>query len=166
MKSVQTHLSRLEAEAIEIMREVVSEAENPVMLYSVGKDSAVMLHLAQAFASSGKSQLSVVEVDRPDISKYGVVVPNGTGAFIAGLVEKPEAHDTHSNLASIGRYVLTPDIFETLRGLTAGSGEEIHLADAINIHAQRGSADTFQLEGRRFDCGAVNGFVQASALSY
>ena len=47
MKSVQTHLSRLEAEAIEIMREVVSEAENPVMLYSVGKDSAVMLHLAK-----------------------------------------------------------------------------------------------------------------------
>ena len=52
MKSVQTHLSRLEAEAIEIMREVVSEAENPVMLYSVGKDSAVMLHLAKkAFIS-------------------------------------------------------------------------------------------------------------------
>ena len=47
MKDVQTHLSRLEAEAIEIMREVVSEAENPVMLYSVGKDSAVMLHLAK-----------------------------------------------------------------------------------------------------------------------
>ena len=47
MKSVKTHLSRLEAEAIEIMREVVSEAENPVMLYSVGKDSAVMLHLAK-----------------------------------------------------------------------------------------------------------------------
>ena len=47
LKSVQTHLSRLEAEAIEIMREVVSEAENPVMLYSVGKDSAVMLHLAK-----------------------------------------------------------------------------------------------------------------------
>ena len=47
MKDVQTHLSRLEAEAIEIMREVVSEAENPVMLYSVGKDSAVMLYLAK-----------------------------------------------------------------------------------------------------------------------
>ena len=57
-----------------------------------------------------------MEVDGPDISKYGVVVPNGAGAGIAGLVEKPDAHDAPSNLASIGRYVLTPDIFDTLRG--------------------------------------------------
>ena len=56
-----------------------------------------------------------MEVDGPDISKYGVVVPNGTGAGIAGLVEKTDADDAPSNLASIGLYVLTPDIFDTLR---------------------------------------------------
>ena len=77
-----------------------------------------------------------MEVDGPDISKYGVVVPNGAVAGIAGLVEKPDASDAPSNLASIG-YVLTPDIFDTLRGLKAGSGGEIQLADAINIHAQQ-----------------------------
>lgn len=129
-------------------------------------EPGVTADLAQAFASSGKSQFSVMEVDGPDISKYGVVVPNGEDGGIAGLVEKPEVTDAPSNLASIGRYVLTPDIFDTLRGLSAGSGGEIQLADAINIHAQQGSVDTVRLHGRRFDCGSVDGFMQASTYKY
>ena len=126
----------------------------------------VTADLAQAFARSGKSQLSVMEVDGPDISKYGVAVPNGSGAGIAGLVEKPDAGDAPSNLASIGRYVLTPDIFDTLRGLSAGSGGEIQLADAINIHAQQGLVETVRINGRRFDCGSVDGFMMASHYEY
>ena len=93
-------------------------------------------------------------------------MPNGTGAGIAGLVEKPDADDAPSNLASIGRYVLTPDIFDTLRGLKAGSGGEIQLADAINIHAQQGSVETVRLNGRRFDCGSVAEYVQAVTHEY
>ena len=126
----------------------------------------VTTDLAQAFKTSGKSQLSVMEIDGPNISKYGVVVPNGAGAGIVGLVEKPDANDAPSNLASIGRYVLTPDIFETLRGLDAGSGGEIQLADAINIHAQHGSVETVRLNGRRFDCGSVEGFMSASTHEF
>jgi UTP--glucose-1-phosphate uridylyltransferase len=126
----------------------------------------VTADLAQAFESSGKLQLSVMEVNGPDISKYGVVVPNGNGAGIAGLVEKPDANEAPSNLASIGRYVLTPDIFDTLRGLSAGSGGEIQLADAINIHAQQGSVETVRLNGRRFDCGSVHGFMAASNYEF
>lgn len=122
----------------------------------------VTADLVRAFANTGKSQLSVMEVDGPDISKYGVVVPNGSGAGIAGLIEKPDASEAPSNLASIGRYVLTPDIFETLRGLSPGSGGETQLADAINIHAQQGSVETIPLNGRRFDCGLVKGFLEAS----
>ena len=93
-------------------------------------------------------------------------MPNGTSAGIAGLVEKPDADDAPSNLASIGRYVLTPDIFDTLRGLKAGSGGEIQLADAINIHAQQGSVETVRLSGRRFDCGSVDGFIRASVYQF
>ena len=74
-------------------------------------EPAVTADLAHAFAGSGKSQLSVMDVAGPDISNYGVIVPNGPGAGIAGLVEKPDANDAPPNLASIGRYVLTPDIF-------------------------------------------------------
>jgi UTP--glucose-1-phosphate uridylyltransferase len=126
----------------------------------------VTADLTSAFAKTGKSQLSVMAVDGPDISKYGVVVPNGSGAHISGLVEKPDANNAPSNLASIGRYVLTPDIFETLRGLKAGSGGEIQLADAINVHAQQGGVETVRLNGRRFDCGSVDGYMQAAHYEY
>tara|TARA_B100000768_G_C11274329_1_gene375064 strand:+ start:1691 stop:1894 length:204 start_codon:yes stop_codon:yes gene_type:complete len=61
---------------------------------------------------------------------------------------------------------LTPDIFVTLRGLSAGSGGEIQLADAINIHAQQNSVETVSLNGRRFDCGSVDGFMKASSHEY
>ena len=129
-------------------------------------EPGVTADLAQAFANSGKSQLSVMEVDGPDISKYGVVVLTGSGAGLAGLIEKPDAHDAPSNLASIGRYVLTPEIFDTLRGLKAGSGGEIQLADAINIHAQQGDVETVRLNGLRFDCGSLDGFMEASNYEY
>ena len=122
--------------------------------------------LVRAFADTGKMQLSVMEVDGTDISKYGVVVPNVSGAGITGLVEKPDECDAPSNLASIGRYVLTSDIFDTLRGLSAGSGGEIQLADAINIHANKGLVETVLLNGRRFDCGSVNGFMLATSHEY
>ncbi len=129
-------------------------------------EPGVTADLIHAFARSGKSQLSVMEVDRHDISKYGVVVPSGASGGIIGLVEKPDASLAPSNLASIGRYVLTSDIFETLRGLSSGSGGEIQLADAINIHAQRGCVETVRLNGRRFDCGSVNGFMNAAMHEY
>jgi UTP--glucose-1-phosphate uridylyltransferase len=126
----------------------------------------VTADLANAFAKSGKSQLSVMEVDGPDISKYGVVVPNGSGTGIAGLIEKPDASEAPSNIASIGRYILTPDIFETLRRLGVGSAGEIQLADAINVHAQKGTVETVCLNGRRFDCGSVNGFMEACQIEF
>ncbi len=122
--------------------------------------------LIKAFAYSNKSQLSVMEVNGPDISKYGVVVPNCTGAGISGLIEKPDPRKAPSNLASIGRYVLTPDIFKTLRGLTARPGEEIQLADAIDIHAKLGLVETVCFKGQRFDCGSVEGFINATNFEY
>ena len=124
-------------------------------------EPGVTSDLAMAFAKTGKSQLSVMEVDGPDISKYGVVVPNGSSTGIAGLIEKPDVSKAPSKLASIGRYILTPDIFDTLRDLRAGSGDEIQLADAINIHAQQGSVETVCLNGQRFDCGSVSGYINA-----
>ena len=105
-----------------------------------------------------------MEVDGPDISKYGVVVPGADGGIMS-LVEKPEATAAPSN-RSIGRYVLTPDIFETLRGLSAGLGGEIQLADAINIHAQQGWVETVRLNGQRFDCGSVDEYVSAMVHEY
>lgn len=128
--------------------------------------SGVTADLVSAFQQTGKSQLSVMEVAKSEISKYGVVVQNDLKTGITGLVEKPKQNEAPSNLVSIGRYVLTPSIFETLRGLQAGSNGEIQLADAINIHAQNGLVETVKLNGKRFDCGSVDGFMNAFAHEY
>ena len=114
-----------------------------------------------AFEVSGKTQLSVMEVDGPDISKYGTVILGGEPGMVAGLVEKPDAERAPSNLASIGRYVLAPDIFDILRNQSAGAGGEIQFADAINSQAENDSAEGVRLNGRRFDCGSVNGCLDA-----
>jgi UTP--glucose-1-phosphate uridylyltransferase len=123
--------------------------------------NGVTADLARAFAASGKTQLSVMEVNDPDISKYGVVVPSGEPGSVAGLYEKPDADKAPSNLASIGRYVLTPDIFQILRNQPAGAGGEIQLADAINTQAANNAVETVTLNGRRFDSGSVQGYLDA-----
>ncbi|MDC3067721.1 UTP--glucose-1-phosphate uridylyltransferase GalU [Paracoccaceae bacterium] len=122
--------------------------------------------LARAYERSGKSQLSVMEVNGADISKYGVIVPSQSSDGISGLIEKPKLKDAPSNLASIGRYILTPDIFRILHNLPTGSGGEIQLADAINILARRGEVETVNFKGTRFDCGSVDGFISASNHEY
>ena len=126
----------------------------------------VTADLISAHELNGKSQLSVMKVEGPDISKYGVIVPDTEGKGIIGLSEKPNIADAPSNLASIGRYVLTPDIFQILREVPKDAGGEIQLADAINIQASRGAVDTVKLNGKRFDCGSVNGFIEATNFEF
>ena len=105
-------------------------------------------------------------VDEAYISQYGVIIPSADGHEVIGVVEKPRQDEAPSNLASIGRYVLTSDIFDTLRNLPVGSGGEIQLADALNLHAQNGLLEAVKLKGKRFDCGSVDGFMSASAHEY
>ena len=119
-----------------------------------------------AFERTGHSQLSIMPVDKAYISQYGVIIPSSDSNGVIGVVEKPRQDEAPSNLASIGRYVLTSDIFDTLRTLTAGSGGEIQLADALNLHAQDGLLEAIHLKGIRFDCGSVDGFMSASAYEY
>ena len=127
---------------------------------------SVTASLVEAFSKSGKSQLSIMKVDGPEISKYGVIVESETKGNISGIVEKPKYQNAPSNLASIGRYVLTPDIFDILGKLAKGSGNEIQLVDAINIKAQMDAVNTVVLEGTRFDCGSVEGFIPAINHEY
>ncbi|MDA9185700.1 UTP--glucose-1-phosphate uridylyltransferase GalU [Planktomarina sp.] len=123
--------------------------------------SGVTADLVRAFERSGKNQLSVMEVNGPDISKYGVVDLNWELGSVAGLVEKPATDQAPSNLASIGRYVLTPDIFDILRIQPADAGGEIQLADAINTQASNNTVEAVTLSGHRFDCGSVQGYLDA-----
>jgi UTP--glucose-1-phosphate uridylyltransferase len=123
--------------------------------------AGVTADLVRGFEMSGKSQLSVMKVNGPDISQYGVVVPNKKQGSVLGLVEKPKFEEAPSNLASIGRYVLTPDIFDILRKQPAGINDEIQLADAIDVQAVNGGVEAVTLTGNRFNCGNVRGYLDA-----
>ena len=117
--------------------------------------------LVRSFEVCGKTQLSIMEVNGADISKYGVVLPGSEPGAVAGLVEKPDIGKEPSNFASIGRYVLTPDIFDIIRNQPVGIGGEIQLADAINAQAAKSTVKAVILNGRRFDCGSVQGYLDA-----
>ena len=78
-----------------------------------------------------------------------------------GLVEKPDADKAPSNLASIGRYVLTPTSLTSFATQPAGAGGEIQLADAINTPGSNNAVEAVTLNGRRFDCGSVQGYLDA-----
>ena len=80
--------------------------------------------------------------------------------------ESPAYQDAPSNLALIGSYVITPDILDILEKLAEGSGNEIQLVDAINFKAQRDDVNTVVLEGKRFDCGSIDGFISAINHEY
>ena len=102
-----------------------------------------------------------MEGDGPDISKYGVIVPSNKTGLVAGIIEKPDFENAPSNLASIGRYILTPDIFELLKNQPIGVENEIQLADSINLQAVNNMVDGVLLNGVRFDCGSIKGYVEA-----
>ncbi len=120
-----------------------------------------MADLISSFESSCKTQVSVMEVIGPNISNYGKVIPNSKPESVAGLVEKPDADKAPSNLASFSRYIFTPNIFDILRSQPAEAGGEIQLADAINVHAAYNEVEAVTLHGSRFDCGSVQGFLEA-----
>jgi UTP--glucose-1-phosphate uridylyltransferase len=121
--------------------------------------------LVRAFGTTPKTILSVSEVADADVSKYGILRPGTHGAdglmAVAGLVEKPDLADAPSRLASFGRYVFDPEVFDILRTLTTGAGGEIQLADAIDQLAQQGRVGAILNPSRRYDCGSKFGYLTA-----
>jgi UTP--glucose-1-phosphate uridylyltransferase len=117
--------------------------------------------LIEGFKKTGKTQLSVMKVNGPDISKYGVILPDGKTGSVSGIIEKPDFKNIPSNLASIGRYVLTPDIFDILKKQSIGVAGEIQLTDSINIQAKNEMVEMVMLNGKRFDCGSIKGYIDA-----
>ena len=128
--------------------------------YSIS-DSNPTLDLVNAYQDTGISQISAMLVTGADISKYGVIVPGQTPGSVAGVIEKPTQEEAPSNLASVGRYVLHPEIFDILGNLKPGKGDEIQLADAIDILAKRKRIQSVELVSERFDCGSVDGYIEA-----
>jgi UTP--glucose-1-phosphate uridylyltransferase len=123
-----------------------------------------MVRMAQAFAKEGSSLLGVEEVPRDQTQSYGIVTIDkmaGDLARIHSIVEKPRPAEAPSNLAVIGRYVLTPKIFDLLAGISPGAGGEIQLTDAISQLLLHERVLAIRLPGRRFDCGSKLGYLEA-----
>jgi UTP--glucose-1-phosphate uridylyltransferase len=124
-----------------------------------------MARMAQIYEREGASLLGVEEVPRDQTQSYGIVTIDqlqGDVARIHSIVEKPKPAEAPSNLAVIGRYVLTPRIFDLLAQVTPGAGGEIQLTDAISQLLAHERVLAVRLPGRRFDCGSKLGYLQAT----
>ncbi len=137
-------------------------------LVDEGED-AVMEQLAKIYRRFGKAVVAIQEVPEADISKFGVIAGEEIepGLYsVSGMVEKPRREEAPSNLAIIGRYILTPDIFEALRHTEPGRNGEIQITDALLQLAREGRVLGWQFRGRRFDCGSIDGYVAATNYVY
>jgi UTP--glucose-1-phosphate uridylyltransferase len=119
-----------------------------------------------------KYQCSIVaieEINPNETDKYGVIAGEEIeeGIYrVSTMVEKPAPEDAPSNLAIIGRYILTPDIFDILRVTKPGKGGEIQITDALMEQAKQGNVIAYKFKGKRYDCGSIDGYVQATVELY
>jgi UTP--glucose-1-phosphate uridylyltransferase len=121
--------------------------------------------MVEAHAEVGGNMVAAMEVPPARASSYGVIDPAedmGTVVRARGLVEKPAPGTAPSNLAVIGRYILTPQVLSNLNKMKQGAGGEIQLTDAIAQEAAKGEVHGFRFQGQRYDCGSKAGFLQAT----
>ncbi len=129
------------------------------------EDDPLLEEMLKIHDRFGRSVIAVTEVPKSDIRLYGCVEPESIEenlARVAQVIEKPEPQDAPSNLAVIGRYVLTPEIFDALREVQPGAGGEVQLTDAINILAKEQAVYAFIHEGPRYDIGNKLDYLKAT----
>lgn len=125
----------------------------------------VLTQMVKLYEKYKCSIVAIEEVPKEETSKYGVIaaeeIEDGV-LVIKDMVEKPDPKDAPSNMAIIGRYILTPDIFNILRDTKPGKGGEIQITDALLAQAKKGMVIGYKFKGIRFDCGSVDGYVKAT----
>jgi UTP--glucose-1-phosphate uridylyltransferase len=129
----------------------------------------VLQQMSELYNQFRCSIVAVMEVPEDQISAYGVIAGKAMGDSlyrVDKMVEKPAAEDAPSNLAVIGRYILTPDIFDIIRETPPGRNGEVQITDALMTQAQKGCVLAYKFKGQRFDCGSVPGFVEATNFVY
>ena len=137
--------------------------------YCVTEGDGVLTQMVKLYE---KYQCSIVEIEEVPVDethKYGVIAGEleADGVYrVHNMVEKPAPKDAPSNLAIIGRYILSPDIFDVIRSTPPGKNGEMQITDALQIQAQQGKVIGYRFKGRRFDCGSVDGFIEATNYTY
>lgn len=135
---------------------------------NAGGDS-VLTQLRKVYEKYRCSVVAIEEVPKDETSKYGVIAASQLEEnifVINDMVEKPQPEDAPSNMAIIGRYILTPDIFDIIRETPPGKNGEMQITDALKIQAERNMVLAVKFEGQRFDCGSIDGFVEATNYFY
>lgn len=132
-------------------------------------EGGVLSQMTKLYEKYQCSIVAIEEVPKDETQKYGVIA--GTleeeGVYhVNDMVEKPDPEDAPSNLAIIGRYILTPDIFDILKTTKPGRGGEIQITDALLEQAKNGKVIAYKFKGDRFDCGSIDGFVRATNYFY
>jgi len=129
------------------------------------EDSGCIAQMTRVFEEHQCSILAVEEVPREDTGKYGIVeveeIGNGLSR-VTSIVEKPDPAEAPSNLAVVGRYILTPGIFPKIEQTGEGAGGEIQLTDAIAKLLDEEPVLAYKFEGTRYDCGSKLGYLQAT----
>lgn len=131
----------------------------------VNEEDGVLSQMVKLFKQFRCSIVAVQEIPADEIHKYGVIA----GEMIKddlyrvdNMVEKPAPGTEPSNLAIIGRYILTPDIFDLIEQTEPGKSGEIQITDALLKQAQSGCVLAYKFKGKRFDCGSVEGYIEAT----
>lgn len=132
----------------------------------IAADKPCLQQMVEAYEDLGGNMVATMEVPPSQASSYGLIdINEDMGALVSvkGMVEKPPIEEAPSNLAVIGRYILTPKIFQNLRNQQRGAGNEIQLTDAIATEiSESNNVYGYRFDGQRFDCGSKAGFLQAT----
>ncbi|MEX2469554.1 MAG: UTP--glucose-1-phosphate uridylyltransferase GalU [Pseudohongiellaceae bacterium] len=139
--------------------------------YCIGEDDGdgVLKQMVDLYEKYQCSIVAIMEVPPEQTSRYGVIEGEEIeeGIFrLSNMVEKPAPEEAPSNLAIIGRYILTPDIYEIIANTPPGKNGEVQITDALLTQAKNGGVIGYRFKGRRFDCGSVDGFIEATNFTY
>lgn len=131
-----------------------------------GEDTPALGQLLEQYEKTGCTIVGCQTVDREQVSSYGIIKGNPTEdpdlVHVEDMVEKPKVEEAPSRLAALGRYVITPEVFEILEQTKPGKGGEIQLTDALRVMAHNGNVYAYNFKGKRYDTGNKLGFLKAT----
>lgn len=134
-----------------------------------GENDGVLTQMVELYKQFRCTIVAIEEVPEDQIEKFGVIEGDAVrdDLFrVTNMVEKPKREEAPSNLAIIGRYILTPDIFDIIRHTPPGKNGEVQITDALMTQAQKGCVMAYKFKGKRYDCGSIDGFIDATNYCY
>ena len=131
------------------------------------EEDSVLSQMIKIYEEYKCSIIAIEEVSTSETNKYGIIdghlLENSNDLYkVTNMVEKPKINEAPTNLAIIGRYILTPEIFDLLRKIKLDHNNELQITDAILLQAKKGNVLAYKFKGKRFDCGSIKGYLQAT----